>query len=159
MVRVYKNGPGGPPGGPKSILGEKWAQRAPPRGQKSARVKEGRFSDGTFPIGKVTFLVFSQTHVKILKIVLIFFWKIMKKVNGKPYLRTRIAFRGVVFRQPNDVFEESSYPYAGKSGIREKKKTNRKLRFLHKCHFSYGNNIHFEMRAVTKKKRALMQIF
>ena len=46
----------------------------------------------------------------------------MKKVNGKPYLRTRIAFRGVVFRQPNDVFEENSYPYAGKSGIREKKK-------------------------------------
>ena len=46
----------------------------------------------------------------------------MKKVNGKPYLRTRIAFRGVVFRQPNDVFEENSYPYAGKSGIREQKK-------------------------------------
>ena len=44
----------------------------------------------------------------------------MKKVNGKPYLRTRIAFRGVVFRQPNDVFEENSYPYAGKSGIRVK---------------------------------------
>ena len=42
----------------------------------------------------------------------------MKKVIGKPYLRTRIAFRGVVFRQPNDVFEENSYPYAGKSGIR-----------------------------------------
>ena len=46
----------------------------------------------------------------------------MKKVNGKPYLRTRIAFRGVVFRQPNDVLEENSNPYAGKSGIREKKK-------------------------------------
>ena len=46
----------------------------------------------------------------------------MKKVNGKPYLRTQIAFRGVVFRQPNDVFVENSYPYAGKSGIRDKKK-------------------------------------
>ena len=42
----------------------------------------------------------------------------MKTVNGKPYLRTQIAFRGVVFRQPNDVFEENSYPYVGKSGIR-----------------------------------------
>ena len=43
-------------------------------------------------------------------------------MNGKPYLRTQIAFRGVVFRQPNDVFVENSYPYAGKSGIRDKKK-------------------------------------
>jgi hypothetical protein len=44
----------------------------------------------------------------------------MKTVNGKPYLRTQIAFRGVVFRQPNDVFVENYYPYAGKTGIREK---------------------------------------
>ena len=63
------------PQGPKSVLGEKWAQRAPPRGQMSVRVKEGRFSDGTFPIGKVTFLVFSRTRVKILKILKFFFDK------------------------------------------------------------------------------------
>ena len=44
----------------------------------------------------------------------------MKKRNGKPYLRTQIAFRGVLFRQRNDVFVENSYPYAGKTGIREK---------------------------------------
>ena len=50
----------------------------------------------------------------------------MKKVNGKPYLRTRIAFRGVVFRQPNDVFEENSNPYAGKSGIRENNEKKKK---------------------------------
>ena len=42
----------------------------------------------------------------------------MQKVNGKPYLRTQVAFRVVVLRQPNDVFEQNSYPYAGKSGIR-----------------------------------------
>ena len=60
----------------------------------------------------------------------------MKKVNGKPYLRTRIAFRGVVFRQPNDVLEENSNPYAGKSGIREKYEKKKKVRFLHRCHFS-----------------------
>ena len=53
----------------------------------------------------------------------------MKKVNGKPYLRTRIAFRGVVFRQPNDVFEENSNPYAGKSGIREKYEKKKKCVF------------------------------
>ena len=58
----------------------------------------------------------------------------MKKVNGKPYLRTRIALPVVVFQPPNDVCEENSYPYAGKSGIREKKKE--KVRFLHRCHFS-----------------------
>ena len=54
----------------------------------------------------------------------------MKKVNGKPYLRTRIAFRGVVFRQPNDVFEENSYPYAGKSGIRVMRREKAKSEFF-----------------------------
>ena len=53
----------------------------------------------------------------------------MKTLNGKPYLRTQIAFRGVVFRQPNDVFVENSYPYAGKTGIREKQGKKKKCVF------------------------------
>ena len=63
--------------------GQKRAQRVPKRAEErfgrkmgpegpSQRVcvKEGRFSDGTFPIGKVTFLVFSRTRVKILNFFL-----------------------------------------------------------------------------------------
>ena len=38
VVRVDKNGPRGPPRGPKSVLGGKWAQRAPPRGSVSKPV-------------------------------------------------------------------------------------------------------------------------
>ena len=53
----------------------------------------------------------AATRVKILE-------KRMQKVNGKPYLRTRIALPVVVFQPPNDVCEENSYPYAGKSGNR-----------------------------------------
>ena len=63
--------------------GQKRAQRLPRRAEErfgrkmgpegpSQRVcvKEGRFSDGTFPIGRVTFLVFARTRVKILKFFL-----------------------------------------------------------------------------------------
>ena len=77
----------------------------------------------------------------------------MKKCNGKPYLRTQIAFRGVVFRQRNDVFVENSYPYAGKTGIREKQEKKKKVRFLHRCHFSQGNSAHFEIGGVKKQKQ------
>ena len=63
--------------------GQKRAQRAPQTAEErfgrkmgpegpSQRVcaKAGRFSDGTFPIGKVTFLVFSRSRVKILNFLL-----------------------------------------------------------------------------------------
>ena len=53
----------------------------------------------------------AATRVKIRE-------KRMQKVNGKPYLGTRIALPVLVFQPPNDVCEENSYPYAGKSGIR-----------------------------------------
>ena len=70
MGQVDKLGPEGPPRRQKSVLGGKWARRAPPRRQESVCVKDGRFSDGTFPIEKVTFLVFTRTRVKILNFFL-----------------------------------------------------------------------------------------
>ena len=140
--------------------GQKRAQRVPKRAQErfgrkmgpegpSQRVcvKEGRFSDGTFPIGKVTFLVFARTCVKILNC----FWKMMKKINGKPYLRTRIALRVVVWWPFCDFFFKNLIPTLVKVSIGPCGAWKRYKRFFNRCHFFQGKSIGFEMRAAMKK--------
>ena len=48
--------------------------------------RESGSPDGTFPLEKVTFLMLAQCGHEKMK-------ERMKKVNGKPYLRTRFVIR------------------------------------------------------------------
>jgi hypothetical protein len=67
MSQVEKMGPEGPPQRPGERFGRKMGPEGPPRRQGSVCVKDGRFSDGTFPIRKVTFLCFRRTAQKKIK--------------------------------------------------------------------------------------------
>ena len=75
----------------------------------------------------------------------------MKKVNGKPYLRTKIALRVIVWWPFCDFFLKNLIPALVKVSIGQRGARKRYKHFFNRCHFFQGASIHFEMRAATKK--------
>ena len=75
----------------------------------------------------------------------------LKKVNGKPYLRTKIVL-GVIVRWPFcDFFLKNLIPTLVKVRIGQCAARKRYKRFFNRCHFFQGKSIGFEMRAAMKK--------
>ena len=75
----------------------------------------------------------------------------MKKVNGKPYLRTKIALRVVVWWPFCDFFFKNLIPALVKVSIGQCGARKRYKHFFNRCHFFQGKSIGFEMRAAMKK--------
>ena len=75
----------------------------------------------------------------------------MKKVNGKPYLRTKIALRVFVSWPFCDFFLKNLIPTLVKVRIGQCAARKRYKRFFNRCHFFQGKSIGFEMRAAMKK--------
>ena len=92
--------------GPPQTAGERFGRKLALISYTAAvGFRDGGSADGTSPMEKVYIFDVSTmrtaTRMKIVE-------KRMQKVNGKPYLRTRIAFPVVDFQPPNDVCEENS---------------------------------------------------
>ena len=100
--------------------------------------------DGTFPLEKVTFLKWARCGHEKMK-------EGMKKVNGKPYLRTKIALRVIVWWPFCDFFKKNLIPALVKVTIGQCGTRKRYRRLFNRCHFFQGKSIHFEMRAATNK--------
>ena len=83
----------------------------------------------------------------------------MKKVNGKPYLRTQIALRVIVWWPFCDFFLEILIPALVKVAIGQHGALARYTDFFNRCHFSLGKSVLCEMRAETKKNSAPADLF
>ena len=75
----------------------------------------------------------------------------MTKVNGKPYLRTKIALRVIVWWPFCDFFKKNLIPALVKVTIGQHGARKRYKHLFNRCHSFQGKSIHFEKRAATKK--------
>ena len=145
----------------KRHLGPWWAKKGPPDGNRvfweeigshwgahghyrsKERLARWHFSyekSDIFDVGTMR----AEMHMKKIE-------ERMKQVNGKPYLRTKIALRVIVWWPFCDFFKKNLIPALVKVTIGQCGTRKRYKHFFNRCHFFQGKSIHFEMRAATNK--------